>query len=211
MKILIIANGEVGAIQEIGTMLPTADYIICADGGLLHAKRLGLTPNLIIGDFDSLPLDVLEEYKRAGIPIRQYSRDKDRTDTHIAVDIAIEMKATHVTLLGAFGNRFDHSYANLMMLFRLEKRNIKAQIIDSHNIVMMSNEWLEIKGTIGQVVSLLPFGCDVYIRSTQGLKYPIVEKSLYLDFPYGVSNVLSETRATVNIGAGWVIAVKAKD
>ena len=147
MKVLIIANGDIGDSRKVKDVLPAADYVICADGGLRHAKELGLVPDLILGDFDSLAHGVLEEYRTAGVPIRKYPQDKDKTDTQIAVDIAIDMGATHVYLLGAFGSRWDHSYANMMMLYRLAKRNIEAWILDAHNIVMVSNGVSKNKGT----------------------------------------------------------------
>ncbi|NLX70391.1 MAG: thiamine diphosphokinase [Clostridiales bacterium] len=211
MKVLIIANGDIGDSRKVKDVLPAADYVICADGGLRHAKELGLVPDLILGDFDSLAHGVLEEYRTAGVPIRKYPQDKDKTDTQIAVDIAIDMGATHVYLLGAFGSRWDHSYANMMMLYRLAKRNIEAWILDAHNIVMVSNGVVRIKGQAGQFISLLPLGEDVHIISTQGLKYPIIDKWLPLDFPYGISNVFVQPYAEIQIGEGWLIIVKASD
>ena len=99
---LIIANGDIGDIQKVKGILPAADYIICADGGLGHAKELELVPDIII-DFDSLDDGVLEQYRAAGIPIKEYPQDKDKTDTQIAVDMAIDMGAAQVSILGAFG------------------------------------------------------------------------------------------------------------
>lgn len=211
MKVLIIANGEIGDVQRIKAMLTQVDCVICADGGVRHARELGIVPNLLVGDFDSLPDEVLQEYRVAGIPIRRYPTDKDKTDMQIAVDTAIDMGASQVFLVGAFGSRWDHSYANMLMLYRLARRGIKAQILDSHNIVMVSCGKVEIEGEIGQILSLLPLGGDVRILSTDGLKYPIVDSVLTLDFPYGVSNVLIKPKAEIQVGSGWIMVVLARD
>jgi thiamine pyrophosphokinase len=211
MKVLIIANGEIRDIQKVKAMLPQVDYTICADGGVRHARDLGVVPDLIVGDFDSLPDEVLREYSMAGIPIKRYPADKDKTDMQIAVDMAVDMGASQVFLLGAFGSRWDHSYANMLMLYRLARRGIKAQILDSHNVVMVSSGKVEIEGEIGQTLSLLPLSGDVRILRTDGLKYPIVDGILPLDFPYGVSNVLVKPRAEVHVGSGWVMVVVARD
>jgi len=211
MRVLIIANGEIGNIQKLKAMLPQADYVICADGGVRHARKLEIVPDLIVGDFDSLPDEVLREYDEAGIPIKRYPVEKDKTDMQIAVDIAIEMGASQAFLVGAFGSRWDHSYANVLMLYRLASRGIKAQILDPHNIVMVSCGKVEIEGEIGQTLSLLPLGGDVRILNTDGLKYPIVDSVLPMDFPYGVSNVLIKPRAEVCVGSGWVMVVIARD
>lgn len=211
MKVLIIANGEIRDIQKVKAMLPQVDYVICADGGVRHARDLGVVPDLIVGDFDSLPDEVLREYSMAGIPIKRYPADKDKTDMQIAVDTAVDMGASQVFLLGAFGSRWDHSYANMLMLYRLATRGIKAQILDSHNVVMVSSGKVEIEGEVGQTLSLLPLSGDVRILRTDGLKYPIVDGILPLDFPYGVSNVLVKPRAEVHVGSGWVMVVVARD
>lgn len=211
MKVLIIANGEIKDIQKVKAMLPQVDYVICADGGVRHARELGVVPDLMVGDFDSLPDEVLQEYSMAGIPIKRYPMDKDKTDMQIAVDTAIEMGASQVFLVGTFGSRWDHSYANMLMLYRLARRGIKAQILDSHNVVMVSSGKVEIEGEIGQTLSLLPLGGDVRILRTDGLKYPLVDGILPLDFPYGVSNVLVKPRAEVHVGSGWVMVVIARD
>ncbi|MCM8899772.1 thiamine diphosphokinase [Caldicoprobacter algeriensis] len=211
MKVLIIANGEIRDIQKVKAMLPQVDYTICADGGVRHARGLGVVPDLIVGDFDSLPDEALREYSMAGIPIKRYPADKDKTDMQIAVDTAVDMGASQVFLLGAFGSRWDHSYANMLMLYRLATRGIKAQILDSHNVVMVSSGKVEIEGEIGQTLSLLPLSGDVRILRTDGLKYPIVDGILPLDFPYGVSNVLVKPRAEVHVCSGWVMVVVARD
>ena len=211
MKVLIIANGEIRDIQKVKAMLPQVDYTICADGGVRYARDLGVVPDLIVGDFDSLPDEVLREYSMAGIPIKRYPAEKDKTDMQIAVDTAVDMGARQVYLLGAFGSRWDHSYANMLMLYRLARRGIKAQILDSHNVVMVSSGKVEIEGEIGQTLSLLPLSGDVRILRTDGLKYPIVDGILPLDFPYGVSNVLVKSRAEVDVGSGWIVVVIARD
>lgn len=212
MRVLIIANGEIGDIQRVKAMLPPVDYVICADGGLKHAQELGIVPDLLVGDFDSLSDEMLWEYSVTGVAIKRYPVDKDKTDMQIAVDTAIDMGASQVFLVGAFGSRWDHSYANMLMLYRLARRGIKAQILDAHNVVMVSTSGkIEIEGEIGQTLSLLPLGGDVRILSTDGLKYPIVNGILPLDFPYGVSNVLIKPRAEVQVGSGWVMVVIARD
>ncbi|NLV99695.1 MAG: thiamine diphosphokinase [Clostridiales bacterium] len=211
MKVLIIANGDIGDIQKVKGILPAADYIICADGGLGHAKELELVPDIIIGDFDSLDDGVLEQYRAAGIPIKEYPQDKDKTDTQIAVDMAIDMGAAQVSILGAFGSRWDHSYANVMLLYRLAQKNIEAHILDAHNTVMISDGLVRLTGQVGQFISLLPFGQDVHIISTQGLKYAITDQWLPLDYPYGISNVFVQPYAEIRVGSGWLIIVKARD
>lgn len=211
MITLVLTGGDLGNCEWIKKNLPPYDFVICADGGAAHLESLELEPDLLVGDFDSISKTMLQKYIKKGIPIINFPVDKDKTDTQIAVDLAIEKGATDVYLLGALGSRWDHSFGNVMLLYRLEKNGIRGRILHSNNIIMLSNQFLKIKGDVGQIVSLLPFGGEVHIESTEGLKYPIHNKTLSQDFPIGISNVLTASQAIVRIKSGWVMAVLAQD
>ena len=78
------------------------DRIIAADSGLAHCKEIGIEPTDILGDFDSLKnKELLEEYRKKGIPLREFPTRKDYTDTHLAVKYAVDLKPQLVTILGA--------------------------------------------------------------------------------------------------------------
>lgn len=211
MNVLIVTNGNIAKHEKLRREIPAAEFIICADGGIKHMSKLGLWPDLIVGDFDSAKKDELENYIKAGVRIIRVSSDKDKTDTHIAIDYAIEAGATSVTMLGALGSRFDHSYANVMLLYRLMKSGINSRILDGHNNIIMSGSDIEIEGNAGQTLSLLPFGGNACISETQGLKYPIVNRVLPIDDPYGISNIFALPKAVINIKSGWVLAILAWD
>jgi len=211
MNVLIITNGNIVKHEKLRKVIPVADFIICADGGIKHMSRLGLWPDLIVGDFDSAKKDQLDYYIKSGVKLQRFSSDKDQTDTHIAIDCAIEAGATNITLLGALGSRFDHSYANIMLLYRLMRSGINAKIIDNQNHISIFSETMEIEGIVGQVLSLLPFGENACIAETQGLKYSITNRVLPLDDPYGISNMFALPRAVIRVKSGWVLAIKAWD
>jgi len=211
MNVLILTNGSIVNHECIKKVVPSADFVICADGGVKHLSKLELWPDLIVGDFDSVKKDELEFYIQKGVSIRKFSSEKDQTDTHIAVDSAIEAGATNVILLGALGSRFDHSYANIMLLYRLMKLGIKARIIDDYNHIIMLNDFTVIEGEAGQVLSLLPFGGTARIVETHGLKYPIINRDLSLDDPYGVSNLFESSKVIIQVESGWILAITAWD
>lgn len=211
MNMLIVSGGDLGDVDYIKENSPDWDMVLCADSGARHMEELGIVPDLLVGDLDSISPSLLKKYGDMGIPIKTYPEEKDETDTQIAVDIAMDMGAKWVYIVGALGNRWDHSYANIMLLYRLEKRGVKAKILHSHNTIQISRDILEIEAQIGQDLSLLPFTGDVLIESTQGLAYPLKDSILTLDFPIGVSNVFTEKRATIRVGSGWVIAILTKD
>ncbi|NMA95662.1 MAG: thiamine diphosphokinase, partial [Clostridiales bacterium] len=111
MKIAIFSNGRVKDYAYIKSLIGDVDYIICADGGVRHCSEMGLVPNFIIGDMDSAPAELIAGYKKAGIDIEIVPTEKDDTDTQLAVDKAIEMWPEEIILVGALGDRWDHSYA----------------------------------------------------------------------------------------------------
>ena len=114
------------------------DRIIAADSGLAHCKEIGIEPTDILGDFDSLKnKELLEEYRKKGIPLREFPTRKDYTDTHLAVKYAVDLKPQKVTILGATGTRYDHALANISLLAFLKDNGIEDKIVDAHNEIEM--------------------------------------------------------------------------
>lgn len=210
-KALIIANGNLGDASSLKKKLPESDLVIACDGGIRHLKALELLPDIIVGDFDSAEPALLKSYLDMGIPYKKYPKEKDKTDTHIAVDIALQEGADEIILTGAFGSRFDHSYANVMLLVYLSKMGIKGKIMDSCNTVMVFNKSFELSGTPGRILSLLPLGDNCIIESLSGLAYKVENKSFPVDFPVGVSNVFEGSKASVKLKSGWIMAVMTQD
>jgi len=207
----IVANGDLGEVKKIRTLLPAFDFVVCCDGGLRHLEKLDLKPDVIVGDFDSVDPSLLDDYYTQGISIKTYPAEKDKTDTELAAQTVIEAGADKVIILGGIGSRWDHSYANVMILVKLAKQGIDAEIMHSHNRIVVSNKELYLSGIPGQFVSLLPLGENVFINETKGLKYKIKNRELPLDAPYGISNVLLETKAEITIASGWLMGIIAED
>ncbi|HHW69798.1 MAG TPA: thiamine diphosphokinase [Clostridiales bacterium] len=207
MRVLIFANGFIDDYSYIKKEYKNFDYIICADGGLRHSDVVDIVPDLIVGDLDSVSYSVLKKYKNMGVPTQKYPTEKDVTDMQIAVDNAIQMGADEIVLCGALGDRWDHSYANVMLLYRIAKKGISGWIIDNKNKITISDRELEFNGKKGQILSLLPFGGSVNIKNTSGLKYPIRNKILSMDYPIGISNEFIDERVKITIHKGWLLAI----
>lgn len=211
MRAAIVSNGELGELEKLKTLLPKFDLVVCCDGGIRHLENLELFPDLIVGDFDSADPVALDAYQKMGVPIRTFPIEKNQTDTELAAQAAIEAGAKQVVLIGALGSRWDHSYANIMVLVSLVKLGIKAMILHSHHRIVVSNKTLCLEGVPGQFVSLLPLGENVAVRLTKGLKYPISGQKMPLDAPYGISNIFLQSKAEVQIDSGWLMAIIAED
>lgn len=156
MKILIVTGGNIKK-DFLQNFLKENKYdkIIAADKGLETLNKISVKPDYIIGDFDSVNKEILEQYKN--IPITYLKPEKDFTDTHMALKLAIEQEAKKVTIVGAIGTRFDHSIANIHILKEALEKNIEAEIINEHNKIKLINTDVEInRDNKYKYISLIP-------------------------------------------------------
>lgn len=167
MNTLIISGGNINK-EFLQKILKENEYdkIIAADKGLEILNEINVKPDYIIGDFDSVNKEILEQYKN--IPITYLKPEKDFTDTHMALKYAIEHRATKTTIVGAIGTRFDHSIANIHILKEALENNVEAEIIDENNKIKLVNKEIKIKKEDDyKYVSVIPLTTNVirsYIR-----------------------------------------------
>lgn len=211
MKIGIITNGLVVDDKFYEPKLQKYDFIVCADGGLRYAFNMGIVPDVILGDFDSTPPSLLENYKKMGCEIITYPTIKNETDTELALDYAIAKKPREIDILAGLGTRFDHSLANVHLLRKALEKGILARIITENNEVMVIDTCIRIMGEINEGVSLLPLTEVVTGVVTRGLGYPITDGILEIGKPYGISNYLSDTKADIKISSGLLLVMKYRD
>ncbi|MGI1691414.1 thiamine diphosphokinase [Thermoanaerobacter uzonensis] len=211
MKVLIISNGDIKDYNFYEKLLKDVDMVICADGGANHAYRMKLKPHLIVGDLDSIEEEVLEFYEKEGVRIEKYPPMKDETDTQLAMLKAIELGAKEITFIGVIGERLDHSYANLSLLLYLLNRNIKGKIVNEMNEIYLINKFIEVEGKKGELLSLLPYSKEVKGIYTKGLFYGLSGQSMDLEMPYGISNVFTEDKATIEIEEGLLLVIKPRE
>ena len=207
MKACIISNGIIQDYTFYRPLISEAELVICADGGLSHAKKLGVTPDILIGDLDSVP----QHLSRQGITVSQYARDKDETDTQLAVAYALEKGCTNIIMIGSLGGRFDHAFANINLLKMILDRGAKGCIIDEKNEIYLIDKYIEVNGRVGDTLSLLPVSEKVAGITTQGLRYALKDAQMVFGIPYGVSNVLTQLQASVYISEGLLLVMKVRD
>ena len=211
MRVVIFAGGTYRPGTASQKALASIDMVIAADSGAETALRLGYVPACVVGDFDSLDAQLVEQLRARGSQIISAAVEKDETDTELAVQCAIERGATHITLLGALGGeRFDHTIANVLLLAGFD--TVPIQIIDGP-----STCWLLrgpgrtiIEGQPGDLLSLLPLTDDASGIRTQGLYYPLNGETLRFGKPRGVSNVLTAKEAEVTLEGGMLLVIHTK-
>ena len=111
-RIVIFANGELPDLESARALLKADDYLIAADGGANHLLKMGILPEVVIGDLDSVGEDTLFELTSAEVEIQQYSEDKDETDIELALGYAVELRPSSILIVGALGGRLDQTLAN---------------------------------------------------------------------------------------------------
>lgn len=208
MHAIIFAGGTLTPGKAFQKAIASADLVIGADSGAVTALRCGCTPNIVVGDFDSLDGQLLQQLSEQGSKIIQAAVEKNETDTELAVQLAIEQGATEITLLGALGGiRFDHTMANILLLTNFATAQIR--IVDSPSIgwLLHGPGKTVIEGQVGDLLSLLPLTGDARGVKTEGLYYPLHGETLYLGKPRGVSNVLTQELAGVSLESGMLLVI----
>ena len=188
--------------------------IIAGDKGLEALYQLKIIPNHVVGDFDSVSPEILEFYKKQSqIIFHTFNAEKDNTDTDIAFKLAIQLKSSKITILGALGKRMDHAIANIHILKDALEANIPCQIIDEHNRIYLINKemTLEKDKVYGKYISLIPLTSEVKDLTLTGFKYPLNNYDLPIGTSLGVSNEIVENIAQIKMKKGILIVIESKD
>jgi len=206
MRAVIFANGT---IDNSDSVRCGKDLIIAADGGLHHCLSLGITPDVVIGDIDSLTANDINGLQIANVEIIRYPAKKDQTDLELALKLAIDRGADEIVVFGAMGGRWDMSIANILLPAEQNLSNTTIRIIDGRHKIMLLRAGKEITfhGEKGDILSLIPLGRDALGITTIGLEYPLKDDVLKFGSSRGISNVFIENSATVFLKQGLLLCV----
>ena len=190
-----------GGFECLARQPDASDYILAADGGLSHLKKLGITPHGIIGDFDSLG------YVPQGAQV--FPVEKDDTDSMLAVRKGLELGYRRFELYGALdGERLDHTVANLQTLGFLARHGAEGYLVGlTYMAAVLKNGTFHFPATAKGILSLFCLGADACGVTLEGLQYPLNNGTLTADFPLGVSNHFQGCEACVTVENGTLIAL----
>jgi thiamine pyrophosphokinase len=199
---VIFANGDVTANP---IEIPPDAFVMAADGGARHCLATGITPHLVIGDFDSLTKDEISKLKAKGASLVRYPADKDETDLELALEYALNAGGQNITLYGLLGGRWDMSFANLLLLAAPRFSGVQCRVIAgerAHILILRGGETLKLQGQTGDTVSVLPIHGDVHGLTYRGLKWSLKNADLDFGSPRGVSNTFTGSQAMIRLEAG---------
>ena len=212
-RAVIFANGQLPDIEAARSLLQANDYLIAADGGANHLMKMGILPEIVVGDLDSVDEDTLFELTSAEVDIEQFSEDKDETDIELALHYAVELRPSAILIIGALGGRLDQTLANLSILTDPMLPKIDIRLDDGVEEAFFcrasaaNGGQAEVRGRSGDTVSLVPWQAPVAGVATEGLGWPLFGETLYPDKSRGISNVMLADRAFVRIRSGLLLIV----
>ena len=210
MQVLLFANGLAnhGAMVQRAFASVQSPVIVCADGGAYNALKFGYSPQILIGDLDSLPPKKVAEFEQAGVTILRSPAEKDETDLELALYWCAEQGADTIYIVGGLGGRFDQTLANIYLLSLPQLDDIHVEVIEAEqSIRLLKSGEHHIHGHAGDTISLLPIGDRVQGIITTALKYPLNDESLILGPARGVSNVMNSDTATIRIRQGMLAMI----
>lgn len=209
MHYALIANGELRKGAWATELIDQADVVVAVDGGYQHLQQLGRSPELLVGDLDSITPELADGLPTSGIEVVRYPARKDANDLELALQLVRERGATEITLLGLQGARWDQSLANLLLLSDPTLNGVELRVLDGPQAiyVIRPETPLELLGAAGDMVSLIPLRGDAKGVLTSGLEYPLVRETLSYGSSRGISNVMLETWANVHVEAGILLCL----
>ncbi len=200
MKTAWLAGG--GDFYAEGFKPDENDIIIAVDAGYTRLKEIGVEPDLVVGDFDSL------EYVPNHPNVERHPSIKDDTDTMLAVKKGIDQGCTRFMIFGGTGGRIAHTLGNIQVISFLAEQGFEGYITDKDCVITAINNCaLAFSAQHSGYISLLPWGVKQAEISIKGLKYELERTCLPHDRPLGISNEFTGTAAKITAYNGTVIAV----
>jgi thiamine pyrophosphokinase len=205
-KTALVITGGYCNVEAARRQLPVeVDLTIAADSGYATAEKLGITPDITMGDFDSYR-DALP----TGMNVLRVACEKDVTDTMLACEYAKEQGCRYITILGGTGGRIDHSLSNVLYLEGLRREGIRVKLTDGENTVqvLLDETATVLKPEVEGYFSV--FALDSCVVTLTGCKYPLDCVRLVRQMPYAVSNEVVGEYAKVQVDGAAILVTSKK-
>lgn len=200
---LVLAGGVVplGHLRE--SLVEGVTMVVAADGGLELAASLGVAPDLLVGDMDSVTPETLSRYPN--VAIERHPRRKDELDLEIAIDVAVARGVRSIRVAGAFGDRLDQSLAALLVAAKHARAGMAISLHAGADEVRLvaAGSTHEATAPTGATLSLLALAADAEVTFT-GVEYPLERASLPFGSGLGVSNVATSPVQSLSVHRGVV-------
>jgi thiamine pyrophosphokinase len=206
MMVYVIAGGADVAPDAIEGFDPP-DLVIAADSGADLAERLGLCIDVLIGDLDSISEEAHERAREREVEIRAYPSAKDATDLELAMDAAIEVRATDIVVIGGAGGRLDHHVGNVALLGSRKYAVARVTWITGPVRSYVVRGTRHVPTSPGQLVSVIPMGGTARGVHLRGLRWPLAGATLRWGTTVGLSNEATGEEAVITVSDGTLLVV----
>lgn len=212
MRAVIIAAGAINDPNRDRERIQAGDFIIAADGGAAYSRSFGIEPDVIIGDLDSLDQETIKHFRQRQVEIITHPTAKDATDLELAIEHALQHEADEIIVLGALGERWDHSLGNIFLLANPAYPSIPIRMISGAVEIglVRPSQTYQVSGARGDLVSLIPIGGDALGITTSGLEYPLKNGRLLYGATRGISNTLITEQASISIHQGMLLCLHTR-
>lgn len=215
MKFLIVSGGSLN--KEFVTKVVGKgryDRILAADSGMNALYAAAVTPDIIIGDFDSADKKILAFFQQnKEIDFCTLNPEKDDTDTEFAIRESIRRGADSITIIGGTGTRLDHVLGNISLLGIGLEEGVRMELLDAHNRICMIDHsvTLKKKEQYGNYLSLIPYNGNVTGVTLKGLKYPLHDYTMGGFNSLGISNEIVDDEASIELTSGQLLVIESRD
>lgn len=211
MRSIIVSGGKAPSKELLKEYIKDDDYIVGVDKGCNILREIEATPNIILGDFDSIDKEVLNYYKDKGVKIEKFNPEKDYTDTDLGYIKALEVNPSEIILFGATGSRIDHMLGNIGILLKGLRENIKVTIVDDNNIMYAVNKSSLVKKEKGCVISFHALSDVVKNLTIKNGKYPLNNYDMTLLEPRAICNEFLDDDIYIEFDSGIILILYTKD
>jgi len=206
-KAIVFINGDLADLSRVRNLITKDTLLVGCDGGAAHILSLGLTPHVVIGDFDSLSPKNRRLLKKLGVELIRYPRDKLYTDSELGVDLAAKRGCREIIITGVRGTSTDHLVGNLFMLAKKKFAHLSLRIIEGNEEIVLVRKYVRINGKKGDIVSLIPARGDARGITTRGLFYSLKDATIKAGSSRALRNSLTGKRAVVSLRGGALLVV----
>ena len=211
LKAIVVAGGDAASGDD--ARLAGADLVVAADSGAAWLANLGVRPDVVIGDMDSIEPSLLASLQADGVTVERHAPDKDASDAELAVRRAVEAGIDEIVIVGALGgDRLDHELANLLLVADAAWRGARLRIVRGGTTVraVHGGERLELEGGDGDLVTIVSVDGDAAGVRTRGLRYPLGGEALPLGRSRGLSNEVIGAPASVSLERGTLLVIETR-
>lgn len=212
---LILTGGPMD-LSFAGSCLKGKQFsrIIAVDAGMEAALALGLTPDIIVGDFDTVSPAALAHFRAQEHIVWDVHRpEKDETDTELALRRALALGCERALMLGATGGRLDHLIGNIHLLYPCLQKGMETVILDPQNRVYLIDgpRTFRREELWGTYLSFLPLTETVKGLTLRGFRYPLTDREISIGTSLCISNELTGEEGTLDLREGVLIVVESRD